>query len=359
MLSDRDSERGRSKVAIVTRGTFSEALRPLVRQAGLELQPVVSPRELSGEPVGVIVPLDSSPEVWAELQEDPAYGAIPLLGLAQGANELSFAETFARGGEDLLALGAPEDALAKLRAIPVPAQRPEPSGHRVLVVSEDAGWRASAARRLRGAGIEAIFAATEAELGASAGGVALAVIDGRRQPEQAVAMARALRGVVSVPTLVSVPQSDLRATSEALRGIENAAVHDAFGLADALLFLVNEALAGSIQERRRSPRMLFGTSVWLRAAGGEQDHLGYSYTISEGGLFVRSMAPLAVGTGVWVEVSPPRTGRRVRLAATVVWARGFGPRSRAISPPGMGLRIDGGLPGEWELFQQGCRALLG
>jgi hypothetical protein len=239
MLSDRDSERGRSKVAIMTRGIFSEVLRPLVRQAGLELQPVVSPRELSGEPVGVIVPLDSSPEVWAELQEDPAYGAIPLLGLAQGANELSFAETFARGGEDLLALGAPEDALAKLRAIPVPAQRPEPSGHRVLVVSEDAGWRAGVARRLRGAGIEAIFAATEAELRASAGGVALAVIDGRRQPERAVAMAR----------------------------------------------------------------------VWL--------------------------------------------------AATVVWARGFGPRSRAISPPGMGLRIDGGLPGEWELFQQGCRALLG
>ncbi len=362
MQHGKDSEAGaQGRVVLVARGNAAEGLPRLAQQAGLGLQVAGSAREISLErlPAAVLLPLDVSPEDWASVRENPAFAGIPLLGVARGASELAFAETFARGGEDLLLTEEPEDTVTKLRAIPIPAQKAEPSTRRVLIVSPSAAWRASMARRLHGAGIEAGFAGPEdAVSAASAGPPELFLLDTSGGLEEAAALVSALRGVSKAPCLASVAPGEVRRGAALLEGLEGVAVHDAFGLADALLFLTNETLSGSVQERRRSRRLLFGTCVWARPAGAEQDRIGYSYTISEGGLFLRSMAPFAVGTRLWVELSPPRAGRRVRLAATSVWNRGFGPLDRAISPPGTGLRIDGGLPGEWELFQDGCRTLL-
>ena len=363
MQHGKDGEAGaQRRVVLVARGNAGEGLQRLAQQAGLELQVSVSARELSRDrlPAAVLLPLDGAPEEWAAVRENPAFSAIPLLGVAREPSELAFAETFARGGEDLLLTEEPEDTVAKLRAIPVPAQKSEASARRVLIVSPSAAWRASVARRLHGAGIDARFAGPEDAVdAASAGAPELLLLDTSGGLEAAAALVAGLRAVSKAPCLASVAPGDVRRGTELLEGLEGVAVHDAFGLADALLFLTNETLSSGVQERRRSRRVLFGTCVWARPAGAERDRVGYSYTISEGGLFLRSMAPFAVGTRLWVELSPPRAGRRVRLVATAVWSRGFGPLDRAISPPGTGFRIDGGLPGEWEIFQEGCRTLPG
>lgn len=216
------------------------------------------------------------------------------------------------------------------------------------------------ARRLRNAGVGVRFAQSSEEAleFCHAGSTTLVLVDAMENLDEGKLLIERLRQRGhEVPVLLSVAPAELGKGSALLRGIPGVAVHDAFGLADALLFVVNEMTAGAVRERRLAPRMLFGTCVWLRQAGGEQDRIGYSYTVSEGGLFVRSMAPFPENTPLWIEINPPRQGRRVRLAATVVWARGVGPQSAAISPPGAGLRIDGGLPGEWELYREGCRAL--
>lgn len=351
---------------VAARGVgWGERLKALALESRLSVVWAANAREvrrLSGGLAAVVLPLDNPLSEWAELRADPALAATPLLGMATEASELAYAEVFARGGDDLIVPDAPGEVVAKLRALPPRGEAPgEEAMRSALVVGADAGWRSGTARRLRGAGFRVEFASDEAEARAALGRQVPTVVvqDGAGQIEASASLLAAQREAGrEVAWVVSVEPSELGKARAVLSSQSGVAVHDAHGLADALPFVVNELTAGSVQERRRAPRVLFGTRVWVRAAGAEREQLGFTYTVSEGGLFVRSLVPFAIGTTVWVELVPPRVGRRVRLVATAVWSRGFGPQGKALSPPGTGLRIDGGLPGDWELFQQGCQALL-
>jgi Tfp pilus assembly protein PilZ len=86
---------------------------------------------------------------------------------------------------------------------------------------------------------------------------------------------------------------------------------------------------------------LYGTKVAFRGEGRDVDDFGFSYNVSEGGLYVRTLAP-PTEDQVWVELRPPRADRRVRLEGQVVWRRGFGPSGNATVPPGFGVRITDG-----------------
>ena len=112
-----------------------------------------------------------------------------------------------------------------------------------------------------------------------------------------------------------------------------------------ILFTANEALRGSMAEKRASARLLYGATVAFRVAGRESDEHGYAYNISADGLYVRTLAPLMPGDDAWIELRPPRTDRRVRLEAKVVWQRLFGPVHGATVPPGFDvLTTEPGLP---------------
>ncbi|HEY6460212.1 MAG TPA: hypothetical protein VIY73_08670, partial [Polyangiaceae bacterium] len=65
--------------------------------------------------------------------------------------------------------------------------------------------------------------------------------------------------------------------------------------------------------------------------------------------------PLDSGADVWVDLWPPRSERRVRLAGKVAWRRGFGAQGSTV-PPGFGVKIVDGLAGDLEKWQAGCRA---
>ena len=95
--------------------------------------------------------------------------------------------------------------------------------------------------------------------------------------------------------------------------------------------------------------------MWLRGAGNERDALGYTWNASLGGLFVRTLHPFDVGQELWVDVTPPRSTRRVRLAATVAWRRPFTATGEA--PAGVGLRVDEGLPGDVARYRDGMARL--
>ena len=109
-------------------------------------------------------------------------------------------------------------------------------------------------------------------------------------------------------------------------------------------------------ENRSTPRLLFGATVGFRLAGRDRDEIGYTYNISGGGMYVRTMAPLSAGDEAWLELQPPRTDRRVRLEGNVIWRRVFGPASGATVPPGFGLSISGGSDRDLERFRVGYEA---
>jgi Tfp pilus assembly protein PilZ len=104
--------------------------------------------------------------------------------------------------------------------------------------------------------------------------------------------------------------------------------------------------------------VLYGTAVAFRAAGREQDEIGFSYNVSAGGVYVRTLAPLDAGQELWLEMWPPRSERRVRLAGTVAWKRPFGPSEGATVPAGFGVKITEGLAGDLERWRGGYETFI-
>ena len=133
---------------------------------------------------------------------------------------------------------------------------------------------------------------------------------------------------------------------------------DSFEPPENALFMANELAASTATDNRSTARLLYGTAVSFRAAGQEgDDDVAFTYNVSVGGLFARTLAPLAPRERVWLELWAPRSSRRVRLAGTVAWRRPFGPNESATVPAGFGIRITDGLDGDLDLWRDGCARL--
>jgi Tfp pilus assembly protein PilZ len=131
-------------------------------------------------------------------------------------------------------------------------------------------------------------------------------------------------------------------------------VADGYAPPENVLFIVNELLAPRNVDQRASPRLLYGTTVAFRPAGREEDEIGFSYNVSAGGVFVRTLAPPDFGQEVWLEMWPPRSERRVRLEGVVAWRRAFGRGAGATVPPGFGVKLTDGLGQDMGRWRSGC-----
>jgi hypothetical protein len=96
---------------------------------------------------------------------------------------------------------------------------------------------------------------------------------------------------------------------------------DGFAAPENVLFASNELRAGAVNNRK-TPRLLYGTTVAFRGAGRERDDLGFTYNVSCGGIYVRTLAP-PDDDETWIELRPPRSDRLVRLVAKIAWRRRF------------------------------------
>jgi hypothetical protein len=121
------------------------------------------------------------------------------------------------------------------------------------------------------------------------------------------------------------------------------------------VFLANELERGGAGDKRASRRLLYGTTVSFRGAGRDADEHGFSYNLSLGGLYVRTLAPPEDDL-VWLEIRPPRSERRVRLEGRVVWRRKFGPSEGATVPPGFGVALTDATRRDLEAWEGGYRA---
>ncbi|MGH7283130.1 MAG: PilZ domain-containing protein, partial [Polyangiaceae bacterium] len=160
------------------------------------------------------------------------------------------------------------------------------------------------------------------------------------------------------PWVVVAAPRRVAAVRAAAKELASVGVLDAYAPAENALFMANELSRPAGVNARESARLLFGTSVMFRQAGREDgDDMGFTYNVSAKGIFVRTLAPFSPGDEVWLELSAPRSARRVRLVGRVVWQRAFGPDDRATVPAGFAVRIEGGMPGDAERWASGCAAL--
>lgn len=156
--------------------------------------------------------------------------------------------------------------------------------------------------------------------------------------------------------VVVAPPKRMAPVMASLAGVSGVSVADGFAPPENVIFMGNELLARRGIDQRESPRLLYGTTVSFRQAGRDEDELGFSYNISAGGVYVRSLAAPEAGQDVWLEMWPPRSERRVRLAGTVAWKRAFGAHERATVPAGFGVKLTDGLKGDLDRWRAGYEA---
>ncbi len=92
-----------------------------------------------------------------------------------------------------------------------------------------------------------------------------------------------------------------------------------------------------MQTSHPSRRLGRRLQVRFRPIGGRESHVGYTANISQTGMFVATIRPLAPGTELDVEVSDRRCC--LRLDVVVVHARKVPPKWQMLRPSGMGVRF--------------------
>ena len=229
-----------------------------------------------------------------------------------------------------------------------------------VVADSDRRRRILCARVLRNAGYGVTFAvdAEEALREAAQPGVELVISSASLDAQGDRLAKRARRAGIEAPWVIAAAPRETARVHASVNTLRHVAVYDAYGPPENVLFVANEITRRGVTDARASARVLYGTSIRFRGAGASQDDVGYSYNVSAGGLYVRTLAPLARGTDVWLELCPPRADRRVRLEGRVVWTRGFGPNDAATVPPGFGVQITGGSVGDLERYARGYHTFV-
>jgi len=308
-----------------------------------------------------VVLLDESEgvrDLCLEARAQARHAQIPMLSLFRGLDDLSFAEAFSWGGDDAIDAANLHGVVSRLRLLPKEPPGPPRNGRgTALIVDADRNRRIVLGRVLRNAGYAIEFAVP--------GEDALARVTQHR-PELVVEepalsdaphrlLAEARTAGSSATWIVRCPPKELREARLAVEPLGNATVTDAFAAAENVVFLANEFQRGGASDKRASRRLLYGTTIAFRSAGRATDDFGFSYNVSLGGLYVRTLAPPEEDV-VWLELTPPRSERRVRLEGNIVWRRKFGPSEGATVPPGFGVALTDASQRDMDAWRLGYRA---
>ncbi len=303
----------------------------------------------------------------------PALSAVPMVGVAKELGDLTFGEAYSMGIDDCCVLD--EERLARrLRQLDDIGSPDTVRGGRVIVIADDnARSRLLLGRVFRGAAYSTTFASTPEEaLEQAAQPDVAAVVLSAELEEAGVDGCRLTRHLsqlgeeepVRAPAwIINTPPKGIPRMLGRVAGSaqQRMVVHDAFAAPATLLFVVNDALNQEAKDARKSERLLYGTSVRFRPAGrGRSDEdFGYTYNLSAGGLYVRSLALPDSGQELWLEFVPPRSDRVIHLEARALWTRGFGPGGAATVPSGFGVEIAGASSADMERYDRSYRVFLG
>jgi len=339
------------------------ALSVAAEQAAFTLHAAESPEEAgkwleSHEALALLLDTEVSHSLAVQTRSSARHARLPMIALARDMGDLSFSDAFSWGADDVLPMSGTRPLLTRLRTLPRDLPALPTSGRGTALVAEsDQTRRTVVGRVLRNAGYSVMFAVTreDAATFARTEQLALAILNAELADDylQTIENARAAGSTANF--IVCAAPRDLKAVRGALDGITGVGVMDAFAPPENVLFASNELKGGAVNNRR-SPRILYGTTVAFRGAGREKDDYGFSYNMSEGGLYVRTLAP-PEDDEVWVELCPPRSERRVRVVGKVAWRRRFNHNENATVPPGFGLSISDGAKGDLEAWAEGYRAI--
>lgn len=335
------------------------ALALAAEQAAFELHAVDSSDEASEwlsrhDAHAALLDSEHSEAVAVEARSSARHVRLPMLALTRSVSDLAFNDAFSWGADDLLPFGETRPLLARLRSLPREQAEPPNTGRGIALIAEaDRTRRTVVARVLRNAGYAVTFAVTsdDAAQFSERGDLSLAVVNSELMPSPRPVMERARQAGSRANFILCCAPRDLRVTREELQDLTGVAAVDGYAAPENVLFASNELRAGGVNNRK-SARILYGTTVAFRGAGRERDDLGFTYNVSSGGIYVRTLAP-PDDDETWLELRPPRSDRLVRLVAKVAWRRRFNHNENATVPPGFGAQIVDGARGDLDAWTDG------
>lgn len=340
------------------------AIRTLAASAGLSLHslsdPLLAQEWLeSHNPVAVLVAagLRGAREFCQHASSRCSSSIAPTIALARELTDTSMQECLSWGVDDVVAERASE-LERRLGAVAVHIPAVAPIGRGKAVVAEaDPGRSHVVARVLANAGYCPEIARDLRDVArlTSQPDVRLVVFSAHLgPPRQLISSANDL-GSKAAWVITSSP-ADIEASIESVVGLERVTAIGEQCPPENLLFVSNDLLRSTSVAMRKCTRVLFGTVVLFRAPGASRDDTGYTYNVSEGGMYVRTLAP-PDSERVWLELRPPCRETSVRLEARVAWRRFYGDDAVATAPAGFGLEILGGLGNSVAVWKEGFAEL--
>lgn len=283
---------------------------------------------------------------------------LPILALTHSLTDLDFVSVFSWGADDLVPLTPRRPLLTRLRALPKePPIPPLETRGLALVAETEPTRRIAVARVLRNAGYSIRFAVTpqDAEEYSLDSSFSLVVANSELFPNGSKVIGQARAGGSRAKFIICAPPRQTRVLRAALEEHAEVTVTDGFSAPENVLFVANELMDGR-GSGRSGVRLAYGAVVAFRGAGRDFDEWGYTYNVSERGLYVRTLA-VPEDEEVWLELCPPRQERRVRLVGRVAWRRPFNYNESATVPPGFGVQIADGAERDRALWREGYAAL--
>jgi DNA-binding response OmpR family regulator len=339
------------------------ALAVAAEQAAFQLHAVDSSDEASDwlsshDAHAALLESEHSETLAVEARSSARHVRLPMMALARDVTDLAFNDAFSWGADDVLPFGEIRPLLTRLRNLPREQAEPPKTGRgNALVAEADRTRRTVVARVLRNAGYAVQFAVTaeDAVRFAEHPELTLAVVNAELMPNLRPVVEHARSVGSAAHFILCCAPRDLRNVREGLEDLSGVAAVDGFAAPENVLFASNELRAGG-PNNRKSARLLYGTTVAFRGAGRERDDLGFTYNVSSGGLYVRTLAP-PDDDETWLELRPPRSDRLVRLVVKIAWRRRFNHNENATVPPGFGAQVLDGARADLDAWNEGYQAM--
>ena len=278
--------------------------------------------------------------------------SVPIIALVAEPTDALVERLYAQGADDVIPSALGVHLIERVKALPDKSQLTDASHGMAVVADKDHSRCDVIGRVLMNAGYDVKFALDD---------VALRYYTQQNEPRLVVLSAElgdarkfveeGRKRNADTAWVVMSSRRDVVKHAETLSGIEHLSVVVNTTAPENVLFTSNELLRQGGPPSREDERVLYGTMVAYKPAGGEHEDVGFSYNISQKGLYVRTLSPPAENE-VWLELRPPRGKRRVRLEGRVAWRRKYDPGSRAPVPPGFGVALTDGLGPSLELWNE-------
>jgi len=307
-------------------------------------------------PLLVVISLDLTPmsgdECCRRIKENHAWRGVAVITVTSVADPHQVMRCWRAAADDFLLhplsaeqLGPKLQMLTRARA-ERPVAQPQ-GGKSVLVAEPSRFYRTQIGQNLEQAGLQVLYA-TEGEealdmaeehaasLDACLLDVALPGIDG-------VAIAEQLRQRADFGKkpiiMVSAAEAMSPATHEAARRLTGSALLDKRTLPfERILTAVHRSLHPNLAQLRSSERIPFFSVVDFSVDGATWS-TGFSYDLSAGGLFVRTLTPAPPHTELRLQVRSVSESSSEHSSGVVAWANPYWPRSSFTAAVGMGIRL--------------------